>query len=36
MLSGSDPEYPTYKMLESYASFLKEGGYFMHLAGTAG
>ena len=34
LLSGSHPEYPTYNMLDSYSSFLQEGGHFMYLGGN--
>lgn len=34
LLSGSRPEYPTYNILNSYASFLEDGGHFMYLGGN--
>ena len=34
LLSGSHPEYPTYSMLNAYASFLESGGHFMYLGGN--
>ena len=34
LLSGSHPEYPTYNMLNSYASFFEAGGHFMYLGGN--
>ena len=34
LLSGSHPEYPTYNMLDSYASYLEDGGHFMYLGGN--
>ena len=34
LLSGSHPEYPTYNMLNAYASFLASGGHFMYLGGN--
>ncbi|KAF2464147.1 uncharacterized protein BDR25DRAFT_346840 [Lindgomyces ingoldianus] len=33
-ISGSHPEYPTYKMLDAYDAFLAAGGFFMYLGGN--
>ncbi|KAL8774022.1 MAG: hypothetical protein Q9194_004139 [Teloschistes cf. exilis] len=34
LMSCSHPEYPTFRMLDSYSTFLDNGGYFMYLGGN--
>ena len=34
LMSCSHPEYPTYRMLDSYSAFLGSGGHFMYLGGN--
>ncbi|KAL8738890.1 MAG: hypothetical protein Q9181_000417 [Wetmoreana brouardii] len=34
LMTCSHPEYPTFRMLDSYSAFLKDGGHFMYLGGN--
>lgn len=34
LMSCSHPEYPTFRMLDSYSAFLGSGGHFMYLGGN--
>ncbi|KAL8704648.1 MAG: hypothetical protein Q9201_002182 [Fulgogasparrea decipioides] len=34
LMTCSHPEYPTFRMLDSYSAFLKNGGHFLYLGGN--